>query len=365
MKTQVIATLAEYFYSLGKKVVLITPGKKAADELCKRIKSLFNITLPTPDGRLQNIITQGILNRKDVKDPEQLMLLEKSWKEVDVVLSDETEYCVNSDGGQFLFDRFTGAEYWYGFSGTSDKQFGEMISFQEGLSENVLRNRNLVKLFGPSTVFRLPTSMRVNMIKIRSSAFANVKFEESDFEKGNVYLRVMTRLFMDPSICQLMVKVIERFPKCYIPMNNLKDIISTWIEKYWIGRFRILLICAEGYIYYDLDGSRTKLKDLSIACDYVRDGKVDVIPSTSAGFRALDLPGLTNVLLLSGKVAGVVLQSIGRCGRGTEMNILGLDSVSGRSIPIHTKGMRERDEMIKKYYNYCEIVESDIYETAL
>ena len=112
MKTQVIAVLAKYFYDLGKKVVLITPGKKAADELCKRIKSLYNITLPTPDGRLQNIITQGILNRKDIKDPTKLMLLEKEWRSVDVILSDESEYSVNSDGGQFLLDRFTGAQKW-------------------------------------------------------------------------------------------------------------------------------------------------------------------------------------------------------------------------------------------------------------
>lgn len=365
MKTQVISVLAKYFYDLGKKVVLITPGKKAADELCKRIKSLYNITLPTPDGRLQNIITQGILNRKDIKDPTKLMLLEKEWRSVDVILSDESEYSINSDGGQFLLDRFTGAQKWYGFSGTSDKQYGEIISFQEGLSDNVIRNRHLIKYFGPSTVFRLPSNMEVNMIKVRTTAFASVRFEESDFEKGNVYLRVMTRLFTDPEICKVMVRTIKRYPMCYIPLNNLKDIISTWIDVYWKGVFRILLICAEGYIYYDLDGTRTKLKDLSVACEYVRDGKVDVIPSTSAGFRALDLPGLTNVLLLSGRVAGVVLQSIGRCGRGTAMNIIGLDSISGRTIPIHTKGMKERDELIKKYYNYCNIIESDIYDVNL
>ena len=68
---------------------------------------------------------------------------------------------------------------------------------------------------------------------------------------------------------------------------------------------------------------------------------------------------------MTGKLAGVVIQSIGRCGRGTDMNIIGIDTISGRKIPIYSKGMAERDELIKGYYTYCNIVESEIYETSL
>ena len=344
--------------------MIVTPGKKANEEICKRIKSLFGISIPTPDLRLNNIITSGLLNRKDVKDPDKLRDLEALWASYDVILCDEVEYAVNSDSGQFLFDRFIGAEKRYAFSGTADKKNAEMITFNNGLDENVIRNKNLIKYFGPSTVFRLPTAMRVNLIKIKTPAFANVRFDESDFEK-NVYLNVITKLFTDPMICEIMIKVLTRFPKTYIPMNNLQNIISDWINNYFIGRFRILLICAEGYIYYDLSGNRSKLKDLNEACEYVKNNMVDVIPSTSAGFRALDLPGLENVLLLTGKIAGVVLQSIGRAGRGTTMNIIGLDSISKMKIPVYSKGMEERDELIKSYYKYCDIVESVIYDINL
>lgn len=364
-KTQLIAVLAQYFYSLGKRVILITPGKKACDELKKRLKSLYGIETPSEDGRIGSIITSGLLNRKDVRDPQSLALLEKDWATYDVILCDEVEYCVNSESGQFLFDRLIGAEKRYAFSGTADKQGGEMIGFKDGLDENVMRNRNLVKYFGPSIIYRLPTTMNVNMIKIKTSAFAGIKFPESDFNEGNIYLKVITRLFTSPEFCNLLIKIIKRYPKLYTPVNNLQNIINYWIDNWLIGKFRILLICAEGYIYYDLDGTRKKLKDLSEACDYVRDDKVDFIPSTSAGFRALDLPGLKSVLVLTGKLAGVVIQSIGRCGRGTDMNIIGIDTISGRKIPIYSKGMAERDELIKGYYTYCNIVESEIYETSL
>lgn len=362
MKTQVIATLADYFVSLGKKVLIVTPGKKANDEICRRIDNVFGIKLPSPG--ISNIITSGLLNRKDVKDPEKLRELEKEWASFDVVLVDEVEYAVNSDSGQFLFDRLINAEYMYSFSGTADKKNAELITFKDGLSENVIRNRNLIKYFGPSIVYRLPTATDVNLIKVKTTALASVGFDSEDFNDGNVYLKIITKLFTNPMVCDLMVKIIKRFPKLYIPINNLQNIINVWLD-YFKGKFRILLICSEGYIYYDIDGNKTKLKNLSEACDYVRDGKVDVIPSTSAGFRALDLPGLENVLLLTGKLAGVVLQSIGRCGRGTAMNVICLDNVSSRTIPIYTKGMAERDEMIKTYYKYCEIIEQDIYETSL
>lgn len=52
---------------------------------------------------------------------------------------------------------------------------------------------------------------------------------------------------------------------------------------------------------------------------------VDIIPSTAAGFRALDLPGLENILLVSNINAGSVLQQLGRTARGTNMNVLALN----------------------------------------
>ena len=46
MKTQCISVLTNYFHSLGKRVMLITPGSKPRDELIKRYKLLYNETIP-------------------------------------------------------------------------------------------------------------------------------------------------------------------------------------------------------------------------------------------------------------------------------------------------------------------------------
>ena len=137
-----------------------------------------------------------------------------------------------------------------------------------------------------------------------------------------------------------------------------------WIDKWFIGTFRVLLISHEGYVYYDLDGKKTFLS-LQEASDYIEKGLVDVIPSTSSGYRALSFDSLENIFLIQGNIAGVVLQCIGRVARGSHMNIISLDTMFGKKIPVYSKGQEERDNMIKEYYKYCNITESTITESKL
>lgn len=366
-KTQVIATLANYYYGIGKSVLIVTPNKKPNEEVVKRCKTAFDLEVPSQDLRINNIITNGLLNRNDIKNPETLKLYEQLWAGYQVVLCDEVEYTINA-GGKFLYDRLTGAEMFYGFSGSADKTGGEMITFREGLSEVVIRNKDLIKYFGPSIIYRRPVTLDIDYVSIFTESLNNVDFSDIDFsgniKKENVYMKVMTRIWTNPEVCKVLVKTVKKFPKLYIPMNNLQDIISCWIDNYFVGTFRILLICHEGYIYYDLEGNRYPLRDLSQACEYVRDGLVDVIPSTSSGFRALDIPGLENIGLFAGKVAGVTLQTVGRTARGEHMNIITFKP-RGRRVPIYSKGVLERENMIHEYYKYCSMKDVNILEEEL
>ena len=305
-----IAVLANYYYSLGKSVLIVTPQKKPRDEIVKRMKVLYDIDIPTQDERLGCIITAGLLNRNDVKDPDSLKKLEALWKSYEVVLVDEVEYTIN-DSGKFLYDRLVGAQYMIGFSGTSDKQNAEVISFHDGLSDVVLRNRDLISYFGPSLVFRMPVAMKIDNINIQTSALDMVKFEKSDFdEKSNVYLAIMNRIWTSPEVCNVVCKVIKRFPKLFVPLNNLTQVLNYWIDNYFLGKFKVILVCSEGYIYYDLQGNRSKVK-LEDACDIIQNNEVDVILSTSSGWRALDFPSLDSILLVSNQIAGAVLQAVG------------------------------------------------------
>ena len=209
-------------------------------------------------------------------------------------------------------------------------------------------------------VYRKPLNRIVNLVNIYTTSLYKPSFKAIDLS-NNKYLDAMTTLFTCPEVCNLIMEIIKRYKNLFIPINNLESIIGTWIADYFLGRFRILLVCGDGYLYYDLQGNQSKLS-LTEACDYIRNDMVDVIPSTSSGFRALDFPNLSNILLFSGKIAGSVLQQIGRVARQPEMTIITLRPDGKRRIPIYSKGCEEREKMILEYYKYCDIRGFDINE---
>jgi hypothetical protein len=364
-KTETIATLANYFVGSGKRVLLVTPGNKARDELIKRAKLRFSLEVSKDLGEpICCIITSGILRRKENKGDSGIQQMETVLASYDVVLVDEVEYTINPSG-EFIYSKLVNATNFYGFSGTADKYTGAAVTFAQGLSDTVLKNRNLIKYFGPALVFRLPLNMSIDDIVVNSRALDNLVLDNEAIESaGNVYGEIMNQLWTDPDVCETIVKIVKRFPKTFIPMNNLVTILDGWINNYFIGTFRILLVCGKGYIYYDLEGNKKSLT-LTEACDYIKNDLVDVIPSTAAGYRALDFPGLENILLCIGKVAGVVLQAIGRTARGKHMNVITLASGRGRIIPVYTKGANERNEMLRKYYKFCDIETTYINDDIL
>lgn len=357
-KTETIATLLKYLYEdTNMRILVLVPSTKCRDELVKRCKlDRFNVDVPSKDGRIDLIITAGVTNSKKYKDPELFKEQKKYLASFDCVLADEVEY-VMSPGGYKVLDCCTGAKVRYGFSGTADKIGGKMISFSNGLTDVVTNNIDLIGYFGQALVFRLATHLNVNMIYIKTSCFGNLTFDETDYSgEDNIYLNILTKTWTDDRVCRFITKLIPYYPMMFIPVNNLANIISNWIDNYWKGKYRVLLISGAGYIYYDLDGTVSNL-NLTEACNKINEGKVDVIPSTASGYRALDLPGLTNILLIQGKIGGVVLQSVGRVARGKTTNIINL--LPDTMIPIYSKGIWNRSKMIKEYYKYCNINKID------
>ena len=369
MKTQTIATLTNYAHEvLGKKVLLVCPSNKARDELVKRCRTAFNLIVSCREkdinGHLDCIITSGLTNSSRYKDPVEQEKFKQLLAQYEWVLGDEVEYTINA-GGEFIYNNCIGAERLYGFSGTADKTAAETITFSQGLSDVIVRNKTLVKYFGPSLIYRMPLNISISNVKVKTRSLDNLVLDEDKIEdSGNVYTEIMTQIWSNDNVCKTIVKIVEKYPLCFIPINNLVNILYVWIEKYFIGKFRVLLVCGEGYVYYDLQGNKYVL-DLQEACEYIKKGLVDVIPSTSSGYRALDLPGLENICLFAGKLAGVTLQSIGRCARGKHMNIITIEPYSKKKIPVYSKGAQEREEMIKNYYQYCSIDDVVVFEEFL
>lgn len=357
-KTELIATLVNYLYSeLKLKVLLLVPSSKCKDELVKRCKERFNINVPSSDGLLDIINSSGVTSSKRFKkdNKEEYENTKNYLESMDCVLADEVEYVIGGNGGKIVLDMCKNAYMRYGFSGTADKIGGNLITFSNGITDVVINNRDLIGYFGQALIYRVPIHLDINLVTVKTSCFNNITFTDDNLsEDSNIYQTVLNTMWTNPESCDMITKLIKYYPRLFIPINNLTNIIDNWISNYWIGKFRILLICGAGYIYYDLDRNSRRV-ELSEACDLIKNDEVDVIPSTSSGFRALDLPGLTNILLIQGKIAGVVLQSIGRVARGKVANIIDLRPKPYKPIPVYTKGVRDRSNMIKKYYKYCNL----------
>lgn len=367
-KSQCLAVLTKYFHEMGKNVLLVTPNNKARDELVKRCKKLYGMTInnndKTYDGNLDCFISAGLLHSKKVTDETLRKQFIEQLNKYDVVMADEVEYTINPSG-KFIYDHCINARNFYGFSGTSDKQAGESISFINGLSDIVLRNKDMVSYFGPTLVYRMPVNRTIHNIKIQTDSMDRIPFDWDSVEKsGNAYNEIMQQIWTNDGVVKSIIKVVEAYPMCFIPLNNLNYIIKDWIENYFRGKLKTLLISSAGYTYFDLNGNVEHL-DLEQACEKCKDGEVDCIPSTASGFRALDLPGLQNILIVSGKIAGVHLQSIGRVARMESFNVISLEPKSNRKIPIYSKGEAERDKLMKSYYKYCDIIDEIIQEEDL
>lgn len=366
-KTQCICTLVNYAVEeLGEKVLIVTPGKKALDEILKRYESLFGVKIsPGLGNNISYLITSGFLNRKDIKDPILRKTVEDELNKFDWVIVDELAYTINNSG-KFIYNHVKNAKRLYGFDATADKIEGKMISFARGINETVMNNKDLVSFFGPSIVYRMPTNISIDYINLYTKSLDNIVFSKSDFNKeNNVFLETMSKIWTNPGVCNLIVKLVRKFPKLFIPVNDLNNIIYNWINNYFIpNRMRVLLICFEKYLYYDENGE-TKDLDLSGSCEYVKNNLVDVIVGTSSSFKALDISGMESILLISSVNAGSLLQQIGRCARGSHMNIITLCSKSNKKIPIHTKNSIYRYNMIHNYYCYSKVVDVSINEDDL
>ena len=191
----------------------MTPGTKARDEVVKRIKMNYGIEVSEKlgTGQIQAVITSGFLNQKKLKDPAQEALVSQELATFNVVLSDEVEYCINP-AGEYIFEHATNATSRYAFSGTADKGNGNMISFQNGLSDPaVAGNLGLIRFFGPSLVYRKPLDRVVNLLDIRTQSLYKADIScLYDDDTNNKYLNVMNALFTCAEVCQAIFAIIER-----------------------------------------------------------------------------------------------------------------------------------------------------------
>lgn len=344
-KTQVIATLINYITTvLNETVAVMVPSVKVYDELKDRYQDLSGVKLKerfNPDRMVNIFVVNGTLRRKDFDYNSPF------HKRVKWVLGDEIEYSVNSSG-MTIMNLFTNAIYWYGFSATADKKRGERITPKLVNSPVITRNKDIISYFGVANVYGKPDDVVVNFVTVSTDAFNDIKIKLK--KGGNDYHDILFQLFTNDNVCKLIAKISRYESPMFIPFQFL-EVIDNWVTNYFNKPSdRVIVICSRGYEYY-VGGVLDRYLTLSEVKDELKDGNVTAVLGTSSSYRALDFHGMSNIMLLTSALAGVVIQSVGRIARDNKFNVFYLEPTN--QIQMYSTDLIRRKSLVEGYYSEC------------
>lgn len=381
-KSEVIATLAYYLYhELHERVLIVTAGAVALDELRNRFYKRYGLDLDYFDDELDiNAINiNGYLRSSqfDIKSPY--------WNHDFWILADEVEYCC-TESAMELYESIGRVKGIYGFSATPDKKAAEPIFsrvsdefiqsdkmtqllnspfhiFQNRQKYQQLydaendrvhdilgRNKYLVGYFGNTVVFKKPDNFNITLVDVTMS----LSKDDIKIPEEYSYNEIIYNLFTEPRVCQLIESIAFKSGLTFIPMFRL-EVIDFWLDNYFNKKdFLVLVISSRGYEIY-CEGKLQGLITMEEMKRLVKLGVIGVVLGTRSSYGAMDLPELKRSILLYSKVANIVIQAIGRTARGGEFEVYNLAPV--KNIPTYSKDYEERKNLIKSYYRDCNIVE--------
>ena len=347
-KTEIISKLVINMYKRGMKILLLAGGSKAKDELRNRIN------LRCPEVYIPNYFDEDAqVNLLDPNGFCRSSIYDNSSSEfydsIDAVVADEVE-ATTSNSYWELFRQLTNCKYYYGFSATADKKLGNSLDIHNGLKcLTSMSAKWVVDIFGHSAVYTKPKDFRITIHKVTSIGLRAIDIDIDDSSESNVYRVITSAIFSHKEYLRALDDILSRVNSLYIPINNL-EFIDAMYNRYSSRGLHVVTITGEGY-YSSVEG----WIDLDILKDLASDGKINLLLSTKAGFRALDFRGIPNILLTLGTLAGDVLQYVGRVARQSQFHVWYITPGGRFKIPILSKTNENQISMLENYYSECRL----------
>lgn len=383
-KTEVIAALSKFLLrKTDDNILIVTVNSSAKSEIANRLLKKFDIDAThylDLDKRI-NIITSHVLRSNSYvpKDPR--------FRKIKWILADEVEYCATGSLSEFYESDFPQPIHMYGFSATAEAEKAEPIRtrlpedlYDQFVHENITlggridnrgfkkfkedrfqylktklgENSTVVGYYGATVVFKKPKRNRiVKLINVKGEFLR--KFKE-DFKQYNECIQGITNLMLtDSDLIRLINAIVYKRGLSFLPLITY-EVVDEYIKSFTKFDFVCAFLHGGGIVDYYTCGEYLGSSNIEELKDIIKDheGLIGFLTSTAAGYRAIDMQGLSRVILITSNKASVILQAIGRA-RDRELEIINL--IPGCSIPMYSKQLDRRRNMIRSYFEDCSLTE--------
>ena len=295
-KTWLIAWLCRY---LPRPILITEPSYAMCEEIQTR---LTDMNIDTTDIHIINPV--GYMARGNRDD---------TWvSSVKTLLSDETSITESMEKLLGMMD----PEIMYAFTYTPDKYNNYNLSYLMNyrLNDDTCK---ILKYFGPTLVYaKLKKPLEINVDPLH---LGGCKFKINEYENWK-YKKAVDICFRSPELSGYIASCIDKCSSPILfPYTDHKQ-VTRFMTDYKLANYHLCIWSASG-IQYSMGvplGTRDSVKDMTTlqAIKYLVDNNlIDVLFCSSVGFKGVDLPNLSNLILMVGSNAGNTIQIIGRVCR--------------------------------------------------
>ena len=301
-KTWLIAWLCKY---LPRPILITEPSYAMCEEIQTRLDGMgidqTDITVINPVGYMARI------NRDD------------TWVgDIKTLLSDETSITESMEKLLGMMN----PEIMYAFTYTPDKYNNYNLSYLMNyrLNDDTCK---ILKYFGPTLVYsklKKPLEIHVDALQL-----GGCKFKVSEYENWK-YKKAVDVCFKSRNLPPYIAQCIDQCNSPILfPYTDHKQ-VTRFLVDYELIKYRLCIWSASGIQYSEgvPEATKDEVKDMTNlqAIKYlVNNNLIDVIFCSSVGFKGVDLPSLSNLILMVGSNAGNTIQIVGRVCRSDSPKI--------------------------------------------
>ncbi len=329
----------------NSNILICAPSYSIVDEIKQRFER-YGISISTdmnPSCKIWAINPVGFMARKDIGQYQD-------WLDrVDMLIVDECDTVTNSLE-ELITEHLPKARIHLGFSATVDKLKGANLTKIKNFNGLRTETVKILKYFGPAIVHKEPSKV--------------IRIVESDIAFGNYnnlwsYDKCVNQVWHSFRMIPYLKACIEDNNKyarstILIPFTN-RGHVEHLLDNPKLKQYTLAMWTASGIKFNDREeevgAGLERVKEL------VNNHEIDVLLTTSVGFKGVDITELKSVMFITGSSYGNVTQILGRIFRyqGDGCPTVYLPRNISEN-PLFNKAYKSRREIIFRNDHYEEFM---------